>query len=406
MQRFCFYILLGLLFCQKGFAQKHKPIQVLIVGAGPAAIAAGIQSARSGVQTLILSESANWKMLGFSNTEALNNPIFLQSGIGAELLSHYYKKSSSTEKIKPEPDSVSNILKSICDTVKNLKVLHDVKVQELKKIGNNWQLRLSNAEKIKPLAIVDATANYHIITKAEAGIPKTAAIKPKWDESLFRTSVAAIDTDQILPIQGLIAEKTDNLLLVPFFQSPFSAMQAGQAAGATAAYCAFFKTNTKNLNVRLIQSELLTYKVTLIPFGDILPSDPNFLKIQHLALSGLANTGIQEHNGVLLWKSENTLSTEELRPLMKNFYSRSQIWFADHAAEKISIEETINLLMYTATRGEELKRNIQKNWKEELGLKSTFEPQRSINRLEFAVLLDTYLQPFNVRIDLDGQLLN
>ena len=104
--------------------------------------------------------------------------------------------------------------------------------------------------------------------------------------------------------------------------------------------------------------------------------------------------------------SENSLSTEELKNPMKAFYSRSQIWFADHVSAKLSIEEAIDLLMYTATRGEELRKAIQKGWQSEFGFKREYDAKRPISRYELAVLMDTYLKPFSVRVDLDGNLLN
>jgi len=64
------------------------------------------------------------------------------------------------------------------------------------------------------------------------------------------------------------------------------------------------------------------------------------------------------------------------------------------------------LLMYTATRGEELRRAIEKDWKTEFGFKNNYDAKRPISRYELAVLMDTYLKPFSVRIDLDGNLLN
>jgi hypothetical protein len=91
---------------------------------------------------------------------------------------------------------------------------------------------------------------------------------------------------------------------------------------------------------------------------------------------------------------------------MKSFYSRSQIWFADHRSEKLSIREGIDLLMYTATRGEELRREIERGWKTNLGFSSAYEASRPLNRKEFAILLDAYLQSFSVKVNLEGQLLN
>lgn len=303
------------------------------------------------------------------------------------------------------PDSVSAILQLMSDTVKNLSIQRNEQVKELKKTGKGWDIRLSNGQKIKARILLDATSEQVILKKLDITPVDSLSGKADWNRTLYRTSVAVLDSSKILPIGALIT-KLENVVCLPQFKSITAALNAGQAAGATAAYCAFFKTDTKNLNIRTIQSELLTYRSSLIPFGDVLPTDTNFIKIQHLAVSGIMNAGLKEKDGFTYWMRDNTLSTEELKLAMKTFYSRSQIWFADHKAEKLSIAETINLLMYTATRGEELRREIEKGWKDNLGFTSNYDPKRPITRWEFAILLDTYLQPFNSKVDLEGQLLN
>ena len=78
MSKYCFYILLGLFFCETSYAQKHKVGEVLVLGSGPAAIAAGIQSARSGVKTVILSEKNNWDTASITPVRDLKIHPFLK----------------------------------------------------------------------------------------------------------------------------------------------------------------------------------------------------------------------------------------------------------------------------------------------------------------------------------------
>ncbi len=92
---------------------------------------------------------------------------------------------------------------------------------------------------------------------------------------------------------------------------------------------------------------------------------------------------------------------------MKKLYSRSQIWFADHAdVKELSIGDAIGLITYTATRGTELKIEIERGWKSTLGLSGSFNENRKISRNEFSVLLEAYLQPFATQVDLQGELIN
>lgn len=409
MRILCNCMVLLLLLGHSALGQKQKP-EVLVWGNGPGAIATGLQSARSGVKTLLISDASNWGLSLPSHNTNYTNPAVTRTGIWAELVKKYGEKQgvdfATKDNIRLAADTLSTVLKAICDTVKNLEILPNTAIRELKKSGNGWQVRLSNGEKLSVRVLVDASANRSLLNLSGGTAPASGIVKAGWNEAITRTSVAALDSGQVLPIRSLIAEKVDNVILVPDVKSIRSLLHAGQAAGASAAYCAFFKTDTKNLNVRMIQGELLNYKSSLIPLYDVLPSDTNFIKIQHLAASGLLNRGIAEKNNSAFWMSENNVSTEELKSLMKAFYSRSQIWFADHSSAKLSIEETINLLMYTATRGEELRKVIEKDWKTEFGFKNDYDAKRPISRYELAVLMDTYLKPFSVRIDLEGNLLN
>lgn len=409
MQRRCYCILLLLLIGQSAWAQKQKS-EVLIWGNGPAAMAAGIQSARSGVKTLLISDEKSWTLPRSADSKTIPNPAVTRTGIWSELLKKYSDKKgidfAKNDIINLSGDTISLVLKSICDSVKNLETLTNTSISEVKKSGNLWQIRLNNGAKLKLRVLVDASAGRSLLKASGGTSPASGVMKAQWNEAITRTSVAALDSSQILPIRSLIAEKVDNLIVLPDVTATPSSLQAGQAAGATAAYCAFFKTDTKNLNVRMIQGELLNYKSSLIPLNDVLPSDTNFIKIQHVAACGILNNGIVEKNGSAFWMPENSIATDELKGLMKTFYSRSQIWFADHASAKLTVEEAIYLLMYTATRGEELRRSIEKDWKTEFGFTSDFNAKRPISRYELAVLMDTYLKPFSVRVDLDGNLLN
>lgn len=409
MRRLCNCFVVLLLLAHNAWGQKQKS-EVLVWGNGPGAIAAGIQSARSGVKTLLISDATSFGLTLPSNNMHFPNTAVTRTGIWAELLKKYGEKRgvelAQNNYISLASDSVSTVLRSICDSVKKLEIIANTSIRGVKKSGNSWLLQLSTGEKLKLRVLVDASTTRSLLKLVGGSAPASSVIKASWNQPITRTSVASLDSSSVLPIRSVIAEKVDNVILVPQLNTISSLLHAGQAAGASAAYCAFFKTDTKNLNVRIIQGELLNYKSSLIPINDVLPSDTNFIKIQHLAASGILNRGIVEKNDSAFWMSENSLSTEELKNPMKAFYSRSQIWFADHVSAKLSIEEAIDLLMYTATRGEELRKAIQKGWQSEFGFKSEYDAKRPISRYELAVLMDTYLKPFSVRVDLDGNLLN
>jgi hypothetical protein len=396
---YCFF----LLFClgaHASFAQKLRT-DVCVYGNTTAALAAGIQSARSGVQTLLISTSDSWidqpSLADWENAS-------IASGLGTELL----KKYTQLEKNKVlKADSLLQSIKALADTVKNLKIISASAIEEIKESGKGWELNLKGGQKIKALILVDGDTNHALLKQLGLKPSVSSTIAFDVNNPLTKTSVAILGTNSILPLQALLVEKQANIVSIPSAVSAFSQLNAGQAAGATAAYCAFFKTTTEQLNVRLIQGELLTYKATLLPFKDMQQTDSNFVALKHVALTGLLNSGIVQQEGTYQWMGNNNLHADEIKVSMKKLYSRSQIWFADHAVVKeLSIGDAISLITYTATRGTELKIEIERGWKSTLGLAGSFNENRKINRNEFSVLLEAYLQPFARQVDMQGDFIN
>lgn len=387
------------------FAQQIKT-DVLVYGNGPGAVAAAIQSARSGVKTILVFDKISW---AGQNSLAIHPA--LSYGIWAEFAKNYSIKTENKEQdpqfFKIDGEKGEAILKSMIDTVKRLTLIQSAKINSIKASGKGWEFKLADGKKVISKILLDATREHLALRMLQVASPTGESMSTQANKELFRTSVAAIDNFKILPISALIPEKTEYVVALPkLLEDEIAKVHAGQAAGATAAFCAFFNTSTKKLDVRTIQSELLTYRSSLFPLADILPGDSSFIKIQHQAVSGIMNKGFIYQADGIYFLTKGTLSTEELKSPMKSFYSRSQIWFDDHRSEKLSIREGIDLLMYTATRGEELRREIERGWKTNLGLSSAYEASRPLNRKEFAILLDTYLQPFSVKVNLEGQLLN
>ncbi len=396
---YCFFVL----FClgaHASFAQKLRT-DVCVYGNTIAALAASIQSARSGVQTLLISNNDSW--LDKASLADWEKPA-VPSALGSELL----KKYSLPEKIgKIQADSLLKTIKSLTDTVKNLKLVSFSDIEEIKEAGKGWELHLKSGQKIKTLILIDADNNQAILKKLGLSPALGTSIPFDAENPLMRTSVALLDPKTVLPLNALLLDKTANLIRIPSAKSAFAQLNVGQAAGATAAFCAFFKTTTEQLNVRLIQGELLTYKATLLPFEDMHQVDSNFVAITHVALTGLLNNGIQQKQGAPLWMGNENVHADEIKISMKKLYSRSQIWFADHAdTTALSVGDAIGLITYTATRGKELKLEIERGWKSTLGLSGSFNESRKISRNEFSVLLEAYLQPFATQVDLQGELIN
>ncbi|MHB1179724.1 MAG: FAD-dependent oxidoreductase, partial [Daejeonella sp.] len=287
--------------------------------------------------------------------------------------------------------------------------------------GNGWEMRLKNGQKIKADVVVDATENHAVSSLVGIDDNKTM-INPlaadPFKSKLYRSTVATGYSAQgnnsrsvsLIPLGSMIPAGVENFIIVPKSTNALKPvnMSAGQAAGTIASYCAFFKTTTKNINVRAVQTELLTFDAELIPFSDIKTSDVNFPAFQRMGVSGLLKPMIvkEGEQNVIKFDTAGTVTAEQLRTPLHEFYSRSQIWFADNKRDVMTIGDAISLFMFTATRGDELKKEIEDGWKESFKFNSTFDPKRQITRKEFAILADRYLQPFNVRVDFAGNLLS
>ena len=409
MTRRIFSFLIILFTCISLQAQTTKT-GVLVIGNTPAGVAASIQSARSGAKTMYLTQSLSL------------SPIFSEEDLPfiKSIKNHYSlkerRRSKATDSVIALPvllNQSSNLIKGISDTVKNLTINNNNAVDEIKKDGKSWEIRLKGGQKIKADVIVDATENLSLTSMLRIDAKKTMIITGNstnpFENKLYRSSVALgyLENGSVftIPMGTLIPQAVENLIIIPKQTGKvrLSKMSAGQAAGTIAAYCAFFKTSTKTINVRVVQGELLAFDALLIPYSDIELKDPNFLAFQRLGLSGLIKSGIT--NGKIQYDTAGLVKAEDLRGSMREFYTRSQLWFADNKRDTMTIEDAISLFKFIANRGNELNKEIEEGWKVSFKLNSIFDPKRNISRKEFGILADKYLQPYNIRVDISGNLL-
>ena len=402
------------------FAQTIKT-DVVVYGNTAGGLAAAIQASRSGVKTILISSTNQINpVLTEINIDFLNkiqNHFTFKSGKKLVL-----KDSLISKNISQSDLSVK--IKSITDTVKNLTIMLNTDFRKIEKNGKGWEIKLSNGKTIKMDVFIDASTDYKAAALLKINPDQTILnLTANFDKNpvlrnVYRSSIGYGESTTgqnkkssfLIPLASLLPSGIENFFIIPKSESGFSpvAMSVGQAAGASAAFCAFYKTTTKNLNVRVIQGELFGYDSRLIPFADIDFKDRDAMAFQHIGLSGLIElkTLKTDSSEEFVFDTAGTVSAAELRLPMKAFYVRSQIWFADNKMEQLKIEDVISLFMFSAARGEELRREIEKGWKDSFKFSTKYDPKRAINRREFAVLADKYLQPFNVRVDLSGNLLN
>ena len=439
------FILLFLFHSSFLFSQTIKT-DVLVVGSGASGIAAAIQCGRSKVKTVLADDGFK---IGGGTVEgqmfvvdAGNN---IPSGIWGEFRKHVqdlYNKTAGYDTtqmaaLKFEPGAGTTILKKITDTVKNLTVYQSAIFSNIKKDGDRWEVSLTQNGKtitVKARVVIDATEAGTVAIKA--GAKFYDAFDNRVDNSntkLYRTSITTGEAlpGQLyndakapknnypqypafcIPVNAVLVKDAENILVIEKalpdnknIQYLPLQLQLGQGVGTVAAFCAFFKTTTKHLNVRVIQGELLDFKGYLLPFADISQNDAAWRPVQQVCATGMLR-GSQQ-NSRFVFMPDSAVTTAEVKPVLTEIYTRAFLWFnKEKPGEKFTVGNTISFISdYTLTEPLLLTRSMQKAWKTQYKFKSDFDINRPISRIEFAVLANRFLNPFARTVDLSGRLVN
>jgi hypothetical protein len=416
------------------FAETIKT-DVLVIGNGASAVAAALQSSRSKLKTVLLVKGT-WleQMQGKEMiTVAVNNK--LPSGLWGEFRKHvnqFYKGTPGRDTalyapLQFEPFAGAGILKKIADTTKLLTVKVNAAYTNIEKDGTGWKVAYRHdgrVDNIKTKTLIDATENADVVAAAGANLPPPIA----YADNLYRTSIAtgvelaaqaassanAPTPAYYIPMSALVVKDADNLFitdkaLIANASLPVL-MAIGQGAGTIAAYCAFFKTTTKKLQVRIIQGELLDFKGYLLPFDDINPSDRYFKAIQQIAATGLLKGKQRIANGQLrfLFMSDSAVTTAEVQPVLTELYSRTFIWIANNKpAENFTVGNLLSFISeITLTEPKYLNSSIERDWKTKYKFTADFNTQRPVTRREFAILANQFINPFSRAVDLNGRVIN
>src|SRR5690606_5154806 len=131
------------------------------------------------------------------------------------------------------------------------------------------------------------------------------------------------------------------------------------------------------------QGELMKYGSWLIPFADVKVDDINFAAIQRIGATGIL-TGEPREN-VLVFLPDGFVSSQEIRPIMKAYYMRSQIWSPGKETDKMTVEDVLSVIKICGARGEELNGEVEKAWKAAFGFKNDVALDHPVSRREFAV---------------------
>lgn len=392
MKKQLFFFLIWIAFFGNLKAQTIKT-DVLVVGNGNAAIAAGLQSAISGVKTTVLLQAGGFDI----------NPITgdLNSGLQAAFLKKM-KAIDTSQNIVFTKQTANQVLKKWTDSTKNLTIIRDLLWIKAERAGNNWSFKLTDGKTIKTKILINP-ADQKLNEALKITAPKSTWTSLDYNSTIYRTSIASgkfitKTTGNLFSMFDLFIPLQENLVWVSDSQS----MLMGQAAGATAAYAAFFKTKISLANLKTIQGELLNYKLDLMPFEDINQTDTNWKAIQMIGLTGVLKGEIKDNK--VIFSPETLVNVDEIKQPIKDYFYKAQIWFDDYKNPMMTLSSTLDMICYVGNKSpENTKKEVEKKWKTSYNFKSDFNLNKMINRREFAVLLQDYMPPFNVNIDNKGK---
>jgi len=370
---------------------------VLVLGNSNAAFAAGVQASESGVNTIVLTQKDGFKL---SNIKS-----WPESGM-VRLFEKRAKKSLKLADSVHLPEMtnqmINAVIKNWSDSSKLLDVINNKPYTAIKRSGNGWEVQLTNEKQIKSkiLILTDQMEKIQPELKTKSLTPSTTT-SIKYNDNLYRTSIGGINgTLNFISLYNLLIPDEENILSI----NPDD-VQLGQAAGATAAYAAFYKTKTSLGNLKRIQGELLNYKLSLLPFDDIKIDDTNWLAIQKIGLTGIIKAEIR--NDKLYFNPEREVNYAEIKQPVKDYYYKAQIWFDDHQDIPLNLENTISMVSYVGNKSLEATRTeIEKKWKKNYKFSSAYDLKKILTRREFSVIINEYLKPFDtINVDKTGKVI-
>jgi hypothetical protein len=365
---------------------------VLVIGNGDAAYAAAYQSFKSGVKTILLTQDNGFQLDKIQKTKTAEvSRLYLNfviKDIGDLGNFNENKKSRSKSKV---------------DSSQLLKLINKISFTEIKRTGSGWEVKLNKDRSIRAKVLVMADNPDKLMAALKITSLNPAASTPlNYDENTYRTAVASVSSKEanFLSLYNLLIPNQENLLYIPADQ-----FEIGPAAGATAAYAAFFDTKTSLSNLKRIQGELLSYKHSLMPFDDVKVIDSNWLAIQKVGITGIIKAEIKQSKAY--FNPEKEVSYDEIKQPIKDYYYKAQIWFDDHQHISINLENTIAMVCYVGNKSvEATKTELQKKWNKNYRFASKYDLKKILNRREFAVIINEYLKPFDdVNVDKTGRVI-
>jgi len=369
---------------------------VVILGNGDAAYSSALQVSRSGVSVVLLTQRPAVDLSDMKTNKSAEIAKIYEQVRQKEIdfAAYNRKKTTAPKKKKGVREKV--------DSIKLFKVITDTVLADLKWVGNGWEAKLTKDISLKCKVLIIAEEDKKQLSKLSIVDLKPADLSAlNYTENSYRTTIAGVTgTANFLSLYHLLIPDQENLLYIGR-----GSTEIGQAAGATAAYAAFFKTKTSLSNLKRIQGELLSYKLPLMPFNDVKIIDSNWLAIQKVGLTGILKAEIKGQK--VLFNPDRAVTYEEIKQPIKDYYYKAQIWFDDHQDVPVNLENTISLVAYVGNKAvDATKAELQKKWNTNYRFSSKYDLKKVLTRREFSVIINEYLKPFDdVNVDRIGRVI-
>ncbi|MEI5984013.1 FAD-dependent oxidoreductase [Sphingobacterium sp. PU5-4] len=402
-------------------AQKREKPKMLVYGSDITALTAAVQAARSSVPTIWVLDQEQIAPEITSQTLKMVKNENLDAGIWMNLLMEMgmskTKSDSLAMAVKADfnPRLARNAIEKMLRELPNLTIVRDQQILNVEKKRREWQIQLANRQSIQVLSVVDASKDGLLFKKAEGtkkeGLSSSLQKAKEVSLAASRTTLAVGELKEevyVLLLKDLLTFEKENLFDIGFLREldadpeniAFRAAY-GQALGATAGYVAFFKTDTKSIDIRKLQAELLGFSARLNPYQDVKTTDVHYGSIQKSYLSGFFLGKVEGDK--YMFKGDDFVKFGDVKDVLNDIYTRSQLWFLDNYKEEdMTWRDLFSLIKFVSFKGDEVERQVEKDWKSRRKFEGEFDLDSKITRDHFAVMADLYSTAFAKAINLDG----
>lgn len=227
-----------------------------------------------------------------------------------------------------------------------------------------------------------------------------------------------------VPLGALIPKDIDNLIIA---EKPISVsnivngssrlqpvvLQIGQAAGALAAMAIQKQQSPKEIDIRALQSTLLSANAYLMPYYDVSPDHPFFENIQRVGATGFLK-GVGE---AYKWANrtwfypDTTVHFTDIQDGFKDVYGveldhelilKPYLTIEDGLFAIWMMAQTFKVNDPSMQQLDVFKEKVEEQWEKRFKLQD-LDLQRSMKRFELAVLIDHLFDPFHKKaIDWSG----